>query len=73
MILDVEQKKCIKLAPTDLQKSKDGWTAHVYRNKTDTHTSIGLATRTKEIFMRRSNMKTFFETAIDRCLISGKW
>ena len=52
-------------------KSKDGWTAHVYRNKTDTHTSIGLATRTKEIFMRRSNRKTFFETSYRQ--MSYKW
>tara|TARA_B100001121_G_C18615115_1_gene586442 strand:- start:123 stop:1163 length:1041 start_codon:yes stop_codon:yes gene_type:complete len=64
-------EECIKLAPTDLMKSKDGWTAHVYRNKTDTHTSIGLATRTKEIFMRRSNRKTFFETSYRQ--MSYKW
>ena len=63
--------EAIKFAPTDLRKSKDGWTAHVYRQKTDTHTSIGLATRTKEILMRRSNMKTFFETSYRQ--MSYKW
>ena len=64
-------EEAIKFAPKDLQKSKDGWTAHVYRPKTDTHTSIGLATRTKEILMRRSNMKTFFETSYRQ--ITYKW
>ncbi len=64
-------QEAIKLSPKDLQKSKDGWTAHVYRSKTDTHTSVGLATRTKEILMRRSNMKTFFETSYRQ--MSYKW
>lgn len=64
-------QEAIKLSPKDLLKSKDGWTAYVYRHKTDTHTSIGLATRTKEILMRRSNMKTFFETSYRQ--MTYKW
>jgi len=64
-------EELIKLAPKDLLKNKEGWTAYVYRNKTDTHTSIGLSTRTKEILMRRSNMKTFFVTSYRQ--IAHKW
>ena len=64
-------EELIKLSPKDMMKSKDGWTAYVYRQKTDTQTTVGISTRTKEILMRRSNMKTYFETSYRK--MTYKW
>ena len=64
-------EELIKLAPKDMIKSKFGWTSYVYRSKTDTTSSVGISARTKEILMRRSNMKTYFETSYRK--ITYKW
>ena len=64
-------EELIKLGAKDLLKSSEGWTSYVYRNKTDTLSSIGLADRTKAILIRRSNMKTYFETSYRK--ITYKW
>ena len=64
-------EELIKFAPKDMMKSKLGWTGYVYRSKTDTHTTIGISERTKEILQRRSNMKTYFETSYRK--MTYKW
>ena len=64
-------EELIKFAPKDMQKSKLGWTGLVYRSKTDTQSGIGITARTKEILMRRSNMKTYFETSYRK--MTYKW